>query len=109
MHDGSIATLGEVIEHYARGGRLVRDGPLAGDGRDSPRKSELVRGFDLDAGGKADLVEFLKSLTDRTFAGDPRFAAPAPPAITSCIPGNPAYLESHGPRARNTRPTYPNR
>ncbi|HEV8700618.1 MAG TPA: MbnH family di-heme enzyme [Candidatus Polarisedimenticolia bacterium] len=78
MHDGSIATLTEVIEHYARGGRLVPDGPLAGDGRDSPRKSELVRGFDLDARGKADLVEFLKSLTDRAFVGDPRFAAPPP-------------------------------
>ena len=30
MHDGSIATLEDVIEHYARGGRLVPDGPLAG-------------------------------------------------------------------------------
>ena len=63
MHDGSIATLTEVIEHYARGGR--------GDGRDSPRKSDLIRGFELDERGKADLVEFLKSLTDRTFIGDP--------------------------------------
>jgi cytochrome c peroxidase len=108
MHDGSIPTLGEVIEHYARGGRLVLDGPLAGDGRDSPRKSELVRGFDLDARGKTDLVEFLKSLTDRAFLTDPRFAAPTR-TITSCIPGNPVYLESHGPRVRNVRPTYPNR
>ncbi len=78
MHDGSIATLAEVIEHYARGGRLVPDGPSAGDGRDSPRKSHLVRGFDLDDRGKADLVEFLKSLTDRSFVTDPRFAAPPP-------------------------------
>ena len=77
MHDGSIATLPEVIDHYARGGRLVPDGPLAGDGRDSPRKSELIRGFDLDARGKADLVQFLNSLTDRAFVTDPRFAAPA--------------------------------
>ena len=76
MHDGSIATLTGVIEHYARGGRLVPDGPFAGDGRDSPRKSDLIRGFDLDDRGEADLVEFLKSLTDRSFVGDPRFAAP---------------------------------
>jgi cytochrome c peroxidase len=76
MHDGSIATLPEVIEHYARGGRLVPDGPLAGDGRDSPRKSEFIKGFDLDDRGRADLVEFLKSLTDRSFVGDPRFTAP---------------------------------
>ncbi len=77
MHDGSIATLAEVIEHYARGGRLVSSGPYAGDGRDSQRKSDLVRGFDLDDRGKADLVEFLKSLTDRSFVSDPRIAAPA--------------------------------
>src|SRR5258705_408305 len=77
MHDGSIATLPEVIEHYARGGRLVPDGPLAGDGRDSPRKSELIRGFELDARGKADLVQFLNSLTARAFVTDPRFGAPA--------------------------------
>jgi cytochrome c peroxidase len=76
MHDGSIATLTEVIEHYSRGGRLVPDGPFAGDGRDSPRKSALIRGFDLDDRGKADLVEFLKSLTDRSFVTDPRLAAP---------------------------------
>ncbi len=78
MHDGSIATLAEVIEHYARGGRLIADGPFAGDGRDSPRKSELIQGFDLDDRGKADLVEFLKSLTDRPFVTDPRFSAPPP-------------------------------
>lgn len=76
MHDGSIATLDEVIEHYARGGRRIPDGPLAGDGRDSPRKSEFVPGFDLDAQGKADLVQFLNSLTDRTFVNNPRIAAP---------------------------------
>ncbi len=76
MHDGSIATLTEVIEHYARGGRLVPDGPFAGDGRDSPRKSDLIRGFDLDDRGKADLVEFLKSLTDESFVTDPRYSPP---------------------------------
>jgi len=78
MHDGSLATLDAVIDHYARGGRLIADGPLAGDGRDSPRKSDLVKGFDLDERGRADLVEFLKSLTDESFVTDPRFAAPPP-------------------------------
>jgi len=76
MHDGSIATLTEVIEHYARGGRLVPHGPFAGDGRDSPRKSDLIRGFDLGDRDKADLVEFLKSLTDKSFVTDPRYSAP---------------------------------
>ena len=88
MHDGSIATLPEVIEHYARGGRLVPDGPLAGDGRDSPRKSDLIRGFDLDARGKADLVQFLNSLTDRAFVTDPRFAAPPVGENHFLLPGN---------------------
>ncbi|MCA9134023.1 MAG: cytochrome-c peroxidase, partial [Planctomycetales bacterium] len=32
MHDGSLATLDDVIDHYARGGTLTPDGPNAGDG-----------------------------------------------------------------------------
>jgi cytochrome c peroxidase len=79
MHDGSIGTLEEVIDHYARGGRTIREGPYAGSGRDSPRKSELVAGFELDPRGREDLVAFLKSLTDRSFVTDPRFSAPSPP------------------------------
>ena len=86
MHDGSIATLAEAIAHYARGGRLVAEGPFAGDGRDSPRKSELIRGFELDDRGKGDLVEFLKSLTDRSFVTDPRFAAPGAPSAPATAP-----------------------
>ena len=34
--------------------------------------------FELDAEEEADVVAFLKSLTDRTFVSDPRFAAPDP-------------------------------
>ena len=45
MHDGSIATLREVVMHYAAGGRLVSSGSFAGDGRVSPLKSGLIRGF----------------------------------------------------------------
>jgi cytochrome c peroxidase len=79
MHDGSIATLAEVIDHYARGGRTIREGPYAGIGRNSPRKSELISGFDLEEGGRADLIEFLKSLTDRPFVTDPAFSDPSSP------------------------------
>jgi cytochrome c peroxidase len=43
MHDGSIATLAEVVDHYAAGGREIEDGPNAGDGRENPNKSPLVR------------------------------------------------------------------
>ncbi len=76
MHDGSIATLEEVIEHYARGGRLIETGPNAGDGSKNPFKSELLVGFELTAQEKQDLVEFFKSLTDWTFVCDPRFVDP---------------------------------
>jgi len=81
MHDGSIATLEEVIDHYARGGRRIASGPDAGDGALSPYKSTFITGFPLSAQAKADLVEFLRSLTDAGFTTDPRFADPfvAPP------------------------------
>lgn len=69
MHDGSLATLGEVIDFYAAGGR--------GAGRSSPLKSELLSGFVLTAQERGDLVAFLESLTDREFLGDPRFSDPA--------------------------------
>ena len=49
MHDGSIATLEEVVEHYAAGGRTITEGPYAGVGSDSPARDAFVRGFDLDA------------------------------------------------------------
>jgi cytochrome c peroxidase len=76
MHDGSLKTLAEVVEHYAAGGRDVTDGPFAGDGRDNPQKSPLVREIDLTDAEKADLVAFLESLTDEGFVTDPRFGPP---------------------------------
>jgi cytochrome c peroxidase len=73
MHDGSVATLEEAIDHYARGGRA---------GGDSRAKSALLNGFALTSDEKRDLVEFLGSLTDTAFVGDPRFSAPpAPPRV----------------------------
>lgn len=76
MHDGSIATLRDVVKHYAAGGRLIESGPFAGDGRLNPNKSGLVRGFratdeEIDA-----VVAFLESLTDEAFLNDPTLAAP---------------------------------
>ena len=76
MHDGSVATLEEVIDHYAAGGRTIAAGPFAGVGAASPWKSARLTGFTLDAGERADLVEFLRSLTDTDFVTDPRFADP---------------------------------
>ncbi|MEA2163105.1 MAG: cytochrome c peroxidase [Thermoanaerobaculia bacterium] len=53
MHDGSIATLDDVIRRYA-----------------------VARKLTLSVEEQADLAEFLRSLTDREFVTDTRFAAP---------------------------------
>lgn len=76
MHDGSIATLDAVIDHYARGGRLITEGSNAGDGRLSPFKSEFVDGFELSGAERADLIEFLSSLTDNSVVTNERWADP---------------------------------
>lgn len=76
MHDGTLATLGDVIDHYAAGGRTLTTGPNQGDGSRNPHKSPLVAGFVITAGEKADLVAFLNSLTDSTFLTNPRLSNP---------------------------------
>ncbi|HEX9161762.1 MAG TPA: cytochrome c peroxidase [Thermoanaerobaculia bacterium] len=53
MHDGSIATLAEVIDRYSEARKLA-----------------------LTNGEKSDLLAFLESLTDYEFIADTRFAAP---------------------------------
>lgn len=52
MHDGSLATLEDVVEHYNSGGQP------------HPNKSGLLRPMNLTAEEKTDLVNFLKALTD---------------------------------------------
>lgn len=76
MHDGSIATLDGVIDHYAAGGRTLASGPNAGVGRDNPFKSRFITGFTLTAQERRDLIAFLEALTDERFLHDPRFADP---------------------------------
>jgi len=76
MHDGSIRTLGEVLDHYAAGGRTIADGPFAGVGHDNPTKDKLIHGFYMTPQNRADLVAFLESLTDDSLIHDPRFWDP---------------------------------
>lgn len=76
MHDGSVATLEEVIDIYSAGGRKIERGPDAGDGRASPLKSGLIVKIDLTSQEKADLLAFLKTLTDETLLTSPRFSDP---------------------------------
>jgi cytochrome c peroxidase len=76
MHDGSIATLDEVIDFYSMGGRNISEGPLAGDGRRNPFKSNFISGFSITQQEREDLKNFLESLSDPTFVTDPRFSDP---------------------------------
>jgi cytochrome c peroxidase len=64
MHDGSMSTLESVLDSYAAGGH------------DNPDKDPLIGGFMLSASGRADLIEFLRTLTDDALTHDARFANP---------------------------------
>ncbi len=61
MHNGGIATLEEVVEHYDRGGQ----GHINTD--------PTIHALGLTAQEKSDLVAFLRSLTDESFLRDSRF------------------------------------
>jgi len=76
MHDGSIATLEKVIDHYAAGGRTIHSGKWAGVGSQNPLKSSFVKGFKLSDREKQDLLAFLRSLTDESFVQNPSFRDP---------------------------------
>jgi cytochrome c peroxidase len=59
MHDGEVATLEEAVRHHF------------GGGGDDPRLTQVVSETEL-----AELVAFLKSLTDEGFVTNPAFASP---------------------------------
>jgi cytochrome c peroxidase len=67
MHDGSIATLAEVIEFYDAGGRNIVTGADAGDGRVNPFKRKEIHALELTPQEKSDLVAFLEALTDAKY------------------------------------------
>tara|TARA_R110002126_G_scaffold16527_22_gene66052 strand:- start:2042 stop:3208 length:1167 start_codon:yes stop_codon:yes gene_type:complete len=79
MHDGSLATLEQVIDFYADGGRQIPDGHHAGDGRQHPGKSQFVTGFELTASEKVAVLAFLRSLTDPHFIVNPDHSNPWQP------------------------------
>ena len=78
MHDGSAATLDDVIDHYAAAGRTIESGPYAGIGSDNPYKSNFIIGFELTPSERADLHAFFESLTDEGFLTNPAYADPWP-------------------------------
>lgn len=79
MHDGSIATLTGVLDSYAGHGRNIEHGPERGDGRASPLKDPRIDRIRLDEQDKADIVAFLKTLTDDALITDARFSDPFEP------------------------------
>ncbi len=73
MHDGSIATLDGVLDHYAAAGRAAQ--PAHG-GAVNPQRSEFIQGFTLSAAERADFLAFLHALTDTKFVTNPAHADP---------------------------------
>jgi cytochrome c peroxidase len=69
MHDGSLTTLEQVIDHYAAGGR-----------RPHSNKSRILHPLTLSADDRRDLIEFLRSLTDEALLHDSRWSDPWPQA-----------------------------
>lgn len=61
MHDGSIKTLSEVVEHYNDGGKP------------HPNKNNLIRPLQLTTQEKDALVAFIKTLTDEKFINNEKF------------------------------------
>ncbi len=66
MHDGRIKTLEDVVEHYSSG---IKNHP-------NLHANLPAGGMNLTATQKADLITFLKTLTDNTIAVEERFSNP---------------------------------
>jgi cytochrome c peroxidase len=78
MHDGSIATLTEVLDHYIAAGRTIHTGPMTGVGSRNPNRSPAIQPLSLTEDDKRDLLAFLESLTDHAALADPRWRNPWP-------------------------------
>jgi cytochrome c peroxidase len=64
MHNGSLATIDDVIYHYSTGGK------------NNPHKSEKIKPFILTKGETEDLVQFMHALTDSSFITNEAFSDP---------------------------------
>ncbi|MBI3136446.1 MAG: cytochrome-c peroxidase [Bacteroidetes bacterium] len=69
MHDGRFATLEEVVDFYSTG---LQHSPTI----DPLMKKVDVGGVQLNPAEKAQLIAFLKTLTDYTFISDPALSEP---------------------------------
>ncbi|MFK7809285.1 MAG: cytochrome-c peroxidase, partial [Saprospiraceae bacterium] len=69
MHDGRFKTLEEVIDHYNEG---IQESTTA----DPTVLNTKDTGLFLTEQNKADLINFLKTLTDETFVNEPSYKNP---------------------------------
>jgi cytochrome c peroxidase len=76
FHDGSAASLSDVIDIYAAGGRIIAHGINNGDGIKNPHKHSTINGFDISAADKINLVNFILSLSDSSFINNPQYQNP---------------------------------
>lgn len=83
MHDGSVASLEEVVRLYAQGGRALSAGEHQGDGRESPVRDELILGFFASNEEVDAVVAFMESLTDEEVIKAPHLSDPFKAAASS--------------------------
>lgn len=76
FHDGSAATLEEVLKVYMEGGRNITEGINKGDGRNNPHKNFLIKGFNLNLQEQKAVISFLFSLSDSFVIKNPAYANP---------------------------------
>ena len=76
FHDGSAASLTEIIDSYAGGGRKISEGIYKGDGSKNPYKHPLIAGFSINEADKINLISFLQSLSDTGFINNPAYQNP---------------------------------
>ncbi len=76
MHDGSVSSLEEALKNYAAHGRNITSGPNKGDGRSNPFKDKRLNKIKLNPAEQADIIAFLKTLTDESLLTNPRYADP---------------------------------
>ncbi|HEX2899762.1 MAG TPA: cytochrome c peroxidase [Bacteroidia bacterium] len=69
MHDGRFQTLEEVVEHYDNG---IEDSPTL----HVTLRNTLPNGLQLSMQDKADLVAFLRTLTDQDLVTNPAYGSP---------------------------------
>lgn len=76
FHDGSAASLAEVVDAYAGGGRKINEGVYKGNGIKNPYKHASLNGFFISEADKINLISFLQSLSDTGFINNPAYQNP---------------------------------